>query len=112
MLRKLLALIAGGEAFSPEDAGRALGTSADAVGGMLAQLAALGYLEEAPSGCSSGDSGARGPLCAGCPSAGSCHGGFFRDARGTVRLLTTKGLAAARDLGADPVDTVSKADPA
>lgn len=98
MLRKLLSLIAGGEAFSVEDAARILGTSADAVGGMIAQLVSLGYLEETPSGCSSGAPCAtKGPLCAGCPSAGNCHGGFFKDARGTVRLVTAKGFAAARE---------------
>lgn len=106
MLRKLLGLIAGGNAFSVEDASRILGTSADAVGGMIAQLVSLGYLEETPSGCASLSGGSsKGPLCAGCPSAGSCHGGFFKDARGTVRLVTPKGFAAIKTMGPDSAVT-------
>jgi len=104
MLRELLSLIATGRVASVAGAARELGVGEATVADMLNQLAAAGYVEnlsaqlEAASrgeGHSPSAGGKREGHCAGCPMAGSCHGGCFSGSQGTFWSITAKGRAAS-----------------
>ena len=99
MLRDLLRLIVSGELASPAEAAAKLGAGEDAIADMLERLVILGYLEDmsktlAEAACSSGCKS-----CAGCPMAGGCHGGVFRESKGKVWAVTVKGRKAAEESG-------------
>lgn len=98
MLRELLALIASGGFASKAEAARKFGIGEAAIEDMIARLVTLEYLENvsetlAHSSCAGGC--ARGKGCAGCPMAGGCAKGFFRESQGTVFMVTAKGLRVA-----------------
>lgn len=83
MLNTLLRLLAGGGAHTTESLARELGTSRDMVERMLADLARLGYLQDAGGGCEN--------RCAGCPSANTCSVGSPQQ----IWTLTEKARRAA-----------------
>jgi hypothetical protein len=86
MIRKLLALIAGGTP-SPKELAQKLGVSLPELEAMLGQLTRLGYLQDfAREGDDEKSAG-----CSGCAVRKGCHAGAGRH----LWTLTTKGRRAA-----------------
>jgi len=87
MMRKLLALIAGGTPMAPRDLAQALGARLPEVQAMLRQLSELGYLQDLA--CRDHADGAAG--CGGCAVKGACHVGAPQH----LWTLTAKGRRAS-----------------
>lgn len=104
MLRELLRLIVRGELLSSTEAARKLGTNEVVLDEMIGKLIALGYLEDlsakmAEAACAGTHGGGKKSSgCAGCPMAGSCHGGCFTGSHGKVWAVTAKGRKAADEI--------------
>ncbi len=88
MLRKLLALMAGGTPMALTELAQALGVRPSAVGAMLRQLAELGYLQDIA--CQDDVDKAAG--CGGCAARNGCSVGTPQH----LWTLTSKGRRAAR----------------
>lgn len=87
MMRRLLALMAGGEVSTNSQLADALGLRPGEADALLAQLASLGYVRDLP--CTDRADKASG--CDGCALSGACLG----RSPGHVWTLTDKGRRAA-----------------
>lgn len=87
MIRKLLALIAGGTPMVPTVLAQTLGVRLSEVEAMLGQLTELGYLQDLAF---QGD-GEKAAGCSGCAARKGCHAGTPQH----LWTLTTKGRRAA-----------------
>ena len=91
MIRKLLALMAGGAPVALTELAQALGVRPREVEAMLRQLTELGYLQDLA--CKGDANKAAG--CSGCAARNGCHVGAPQH----LWTLTSKGRRAARMKG-------------
>jgi predicted ArsR family transcriptional regulator len=87
MMRKILALMAGGTPLSIAELSQILGARLPEVEAMLSQLTELGYVQDLAC---VGDTG-KAPGCKGCAVRNACHGGAPQH----LWTLTLKGRRAS-----------------